>query len=617
MPAVKVANRAVPETAGPNSQSTGDGSRTKAMGMFLQDPTLPDLYQDFRFPLDRDYLEGTGSSKFVIRDADVKDLPLYAAPNWAEASDLSFAHFESQGLIDNPQFHQVNTFAVLTHTLALVEEELGRGVEWKAGGPLVVRPHAMEEMNTYYFTDPPSINFGYFTSPFRRTPVWTCLSHDVVAHELGHAVLDNFRPLFVYSSEFDTYALHESIGDLLALFSALQHKAVVRRLFQDSGGDLRKASLITQMGEEFGVGFQGGGFPFLRSTLDVIRYNAAPKEAHARSVVWTGAVYEILVRLVEATVSGGERAWAGKRKAEWTGRDQESFERFVQAVVEASRWVKGMLIRAFHYMAPTGVTMPVLARLIYEADARVFPTDGHFREVARAVFEERELWMPSIDLTAPDLGAEFERLQGGESSALAQAVVRHAAELRIPLGMGARILNPRIVTTTRRVDKVKDERGVATLRTITEHYLNYAYELIFASIMVNEKGVLEPISVAVYKGGTLVMDENWKAVLLITDPVALAEDANQPDPAVAAITRAVERFQSATRRASRTLNPGPDPAGDGLILRDQPGCPFVIKSQASGPARLVRRTCDLREHLRGISQSQTVQSCFPFATSRG
>jgi hypothetical protein len=41
---------------------------------------------------------------------------------------------------------------------------------------------------------------------------------------------------------------------------------------------------------------------------------------------------------------------------------------FAAAVVTAIRWVRGMLIRALSYTAPTGFSMPVFARLIYEAD---------------------------------------------------------------------------------------------------------------------------------------------------------------------------------------------------------------------------------------------------------
>ncbi len=180
------------------------------MGMLLQDPSVTDLYTDYQFSLENDFLAGMSSSKLTIRDADLNDNPLYQGMDWASA-DLCFDALNKKGdFIDNPQFHQVNTFAVAAYSLDQVEAAIGREMRWKHGGPLVIRPHAFSDANAFYDPFAPSLNFGSFTSPFRRAPVWTCLSHDIVSHELGHAILDSFRPLYVYSEEVDTGALHES-----------------------------------------------------------------------------------------------------------------------------------------------------------------------------------------------------------------------------------------------------------------------------------------------------------------------------------------------------------------------------------------------------------------------
>src|SRR5262245_6145773 len=59
----------------------------KAMGMFLQDPMLSDLHEDYPFPLDRDFLLGAGSSRFLIRDSSESDIPLYAGLDWGQEKD--------------------------------------------------------------------------------------------------------------------------------------------------------------------------------------------------------------------------------------------------------------------------------------------------------------------------------------------------------------------------------------------------------------------------------------------------------------------------------------------------------------------------------------------------
>ena len=53
----------------------------------------------------------------------------------------------------------------------------------------------------------------------RRCGLWTCLSHDIISHELGHAILDNVRPLYLYGYDLDGGAFHESFSDLLAMSS--------------------------------------------------------------------------------------------------------------------------------------------------------------------------------------------------------------------------------------------------------------------------------------------------------------------------------------------------------------------------------------------------------------
>ncbi|PAX52597.1 hypothetical protein [Brunnivagina elsteri] len=84
---------------------------TKEMGMFLQDPTLSKLRDNYLFPLDKDYLVGTSSSRFTISDTNEKGEPVFTTPDWSKQEDLSFESFQQNGLVDNPEFHQVNVFA--------------------------------------------------------------------------------------------------------------------------------------------------------------------------------------------------------------------------------------------------------------------------------------------------------------------------------------------------------------------------------------------------------------------------------------------------------------------------------------------------------------------------
>lgn len=558
--------------------------RTKLMGMFLQDPALPALYTDYSFAIDKDYLAGTGSSRFKIRDTSFEGVPAFSSLDWSTEEDLSFKRFEKEELIDNPYFHQVNTFAVVSSTLDFVEEEVGHPIYWKDGGPLEVRPHAFEGMNAFYMPNPPSLNFGFFTSPFRRTPVWTCLSHDIVSHELGHAILDSFRPYYFFSSDLDPAALHESFADLLAMFAALQYPAVVKQLYKDTQGNMRHPSLVSHLAEEFGKGIAGASIPYLRSALEGTTYTNASKEPHARSSTWTAAIYEILERLVADSHPAG---FLGK-----TG-----FAEFCDALARASGWVKGMLLRSLHYTSPASLTMPMLARLIYEADARVFPDDSKFRDIAKEVFQKWELWNDQIDLQAPDLGAVFEALQGAEPRELGRALQEHADALRIPPLTDVRLFQPRLVTTTRQVDKVKQGKS-EVIKEITEHYLEFIYE---QKQIIADSQTGQLVEFSVYGGGTLVMDAEWNAGLLVTSPEVLEPDPDGSAGTMKAWQRTRENFEQLHQTTiQRTIAARDEKRG----LCDRPvvpGCPFVIQALEAGGYRLNRRCCNLQEHVNGIT----------------
>jgi hypothetical protein len=568
-------------------KSTPKKPVTKPMGMFLQDPALPHLHADYPFAIDKDYLAGTGSSRFKIRDTSFEGIPAFASLDWSKEADLSFKRFEKEELIDNPYFHQVNTFAVVSSTLDLVEEEIGHPIYWKDGGPLEVRPHAFQGMNAFYMPNPPSLNFGFFSSPFRRQPVWTCLSHDIVSHELGHAILDSFRPYYFFSSDLDPAALHESFADLLAMFAALQYPEVVKQLYKDTQGDMRHPSLLTRMAEEFGKGIAGASIPYLRSALEGATYNNASKEPHARSTTWTAAIYEILERLVANSHPHG---FSGK-----TG-----FTEFCEALVKASGWVKGMLLRSLHYTSPASVTMPMLAQLIYIADARVFPEDSKFRDIAKEVFLKWELWNEQFDLSAPDLGDVFKGLQKADPRTLGKAVQEHADALRIPPLSEVRLLQPRLVTTTRQVDKVKQGKS-EVIRDMTEHYLEFIYE---QKQLTSDSQTGELIEFSVYGGGTLIMDEAWNAVLLISSPEILKADPAGSEGAVQAWKRARALFDQMHQGAiQKTIAARDEKRG----LRDRPvvpGCPFIIQALEAGGYRLTRRCCNLQEHVKGIMFTQ-------------
>src|SRR5215472_4460896 len=103
----------------------------------------------------------------------------------------------------------------------------------------------MCEANAFYSSQAHGILFGYFnasrTQPGRNLPgqtVFTCLSHDIIAHETTHAIVDGIREYFTEPTNIDVPAFHEAFADLAALFSHFAHKDVLLDTLQKTGGKL-------------------------------------------------------------------------------------------------------------------------------------------------------------------------------------------------------------------------------------------------------------------------------------------------------------------------------------------------------------------------------------------
>ncbi len=251
---------------------------------------------------------GPTSSRFAVVDYNGDNGVLEAPATWDPTADR-FVGRDGKPLIPaksaNLQFHQVNVWAILQHALEYFEDAaaLGRPIPWAfEGNRLIVVPHAGYGENAYYDRDSKSLQFYYCGSD--DTPVYTCLSADVVRHEFGHAVLDGVRPFLQDSIHPQTGAFHEFVGDLTAILLALSHKPLRDHLAAASGGNLAKAESLKAIAEEFGQAVNGQ--PYLRRADNDKRLSDLLDETsvHDLSEVLTGAMFDILVRFGERDRKG-------------------------------------------------------------------------------------------------------------------------------------------------------------------------------------------------------------------------------------------------------------------------------------------------------------------------
>ena len=124
-----------------------------------------------------------------------------------------------RGCWEIPRFHAQNAYAIAMRTLAIFERALGRRVEWGfRGQQLLIAPHAFADANAFYSEDDQALMLGYFTGKSGAI-VFTSLSHDIVAHETTHALLDGMRDAFTDASLPDQAGFHEGFADVVALLS--------------------------------------------------------------------------------------------------------------------------------------------------------------------------------------------------------------------------------------------------------------------------------------------------------------------------------------------------------------------------------------------------------------
>ena len=215
---------------------------------------------------------------------------------------------------DAPEGDCAHTFAVVRQTLTMFERAEG-GVAipwaWNVNGNtevLTAHPRAGVTPNAYYSRNQKALKFFYFTPSGAPEPVFTCRSFDIVAHQTGHAILDGLKPGWMGTNNPpQTGGLHESFGDLAAVFLALSQLDQAEALIAVTKADLHAKNFLAALAEQFGAVL--GRSTGLRSADNDLKLSQVSNEVHAISLVFTGAIYDIL-----ADIFRFERMRQGKTK---------------------------------------------------------------------------------------------------------------------------------------------------------------------------------------------------------------------------------------------------------------------------------------------------------------
>ena len=334
-----------------------------------------------------------------------------------------------------PQFHQQMVYAVAMKTIRHFERALGRKMLWsprkatkREGGKgfeklsdrgyvqkLRIYPHALREDNAYYSPDKKALLFGYFRAApdeaGRSLPggwVFSCLSHDIIAHETTHALLDGLHNRYIEATTFDSLAFHEAFADIVALLQHFTMPEVVRNRLAVNRGQLGLRDLLSGLALQF-ADARGMGSA-LRDGIDVEDSKASPvkgayasvTEPHERGAFLVAAVFDAFVSIFERRSNDLMRLFAATARPE-ADLHPDLVARLAAEAAKAADHMLRICVRALDYVPPVDLRFGEFLRAMITADVDLVPDDPlRYRIAIAEAFRRRGIVPRDITSMAPD-----------------------------------------------------------------------------------------------------------------------------------------------------------------------------------------------------------------------
>ena len=366
-------------------------------------------------------------------------------------------------------FHQQMVYAVCSSTYNVFRSALGRDPAWgftaRPGTPgpaLRILPHAFKEQNAYYDPAAGALKFGYFDAEgalgrnLPRGRVFSCLSHDIVAHEMTHALLDGMRARFRVPTNPDVLAFHEGFADLVAIFLHFSYRGVVHAAIERSGSP-EADNLLLSVAQQFGQAItRTGSGPAgpLRSAIDAEdwgnqdasskpkRYEEVSKEPHELGRLLVSAVFEAFAVVFRRRTQAYRQL---ARRAAQSGPAPELTGILAAEASKVATQFLSICIRAIDYCPPIDLRLGEYLRALITADYDLVPDDPFaYREALIDAFarrgiypdgvvnlsEDALLWLPPPRRTEPIAALHFAELRfaGDPGRAAGEKELRRQAE---------------------------------------------------------------------------------------------------------------------------------------------------------------------------------------------
>jgi Subtilase family len=362
----------------------------------------------------------------------------------------------------SPQFHQQMTYAVAMKTIEHFEDALGRVALWAPREKTVdgerhneyvqrlrIYPHALRAKNAYYSPERKALLLGYFTASGSTAGtslpggvVFTATSHDIVAHETTHALLDGLHRRFREATNPDVFAFHEAFADIVALFQHFTLPEALRHQIAETRGDLEKQNLLGQLAVQFGeaTGRYGALRDYIGKVVKVkagrddesagngesddakpndpakprekeIWVRQEPKrtdydsatEAHDRGAVLVAAVFDAFLQIYRRrTLDLLRLATAGTGILPAGAISTDLVGRLAREASKVAGQFLNICIRALDYCPPVDITFGEYLRALITADADLVPDDKYgYRTAFIEAFRNRGIYPWDVKHLSP------------------------------------------------------------------------------------------------------------------------------------------------------------------------------------------------------------------------
>jgi hypothetical protein len=282
-------------------------------------------------------------------------------------------HFDQISL-DSRQFLAAHAFASASRVLDIWESYLGRPVVWH-----FAETHERLEIIPWVEWDNAQSGYGYLELGQDRGPDGRpypyALNFDVIAHELGHAILFSLFGTPSSGIGHKDYApFHEASADLISLLSFLHFDSGLDRLLRHSSGNLlvlNELNRIAELTDDRQI----------RLASNARRLSEVTDDIHDRSRPFTGAVFDTIVALYHEKLVHDGLADERLLEIDIKNLDEATLQRISDFTARAFR------SRSFLFKSALTQARDQVALALAHAWPRLYADDLSFEKAADIVID--------------------------------------------------------------------------------------------------------------------------------------------------------------------------------------------------------------------------------------